>query len=57
MQGLDVRLNEMESVIKRVENQAMEPRDSLILKLEEFFDIKLKEEADKFIIEPLKNKI
>jgi ribosome-binding protein aMBF1 (putative translation factor) len=46
MQGLDVRLNEMESVIKRVENHAMEPRDSLILKLEEFFDTKLKKEAD-----------
>ena len=46
MQGLDIRLNEMESMIKRVENQAMESRDSLILKLEEFFDIKLKEEAD-----------
>lgn len=45
MQGLDVRFNEMEGVIKRVENQAMEPRDSLILKLEKFFDIKHKEEA------------
>lgn len=39
-------INERESVIKRIEAQSMQPDDKLLKKLEQFFDIKLKEKYE-----------
>lgn len=39
-------INERESVIKRIEAQKMEPDDKLLKKIEQFFDITLKEKYE-----------
>jgi len=53
------RINEKESVIKRVENEEMEPDDKLTEKIEKFLDIKLRVPYEKKKLEtkPSKGKL
>jgi putative transcription factor len=44
------KINEKESVIRRVEAEEMEPDDTLIEKIERFLEIKLKKPYEKTII-------
>ena len=44
------KINEKESVIRRVESGEMRPNDALINKIEKFFDIKLKVPYEKAIM-------
>lgn len=41
-----IKINEKESVLKRVEDQEFEPQDDLVKKIETFLDIRLKEKVD-----------
>lgn len=58
-EGFAKKINEKESLIRRIESEVMRPNDKLIEKIERFLNIKLKTayEKKKFQIKPRKGRL